>query len=52
MLLVVGCFRDAIPAIVIVGTILEPLAKSAGMDLIQFAMFGIISLAFGLVTLS
>ncbi len=48
--LVVGCFLDAIPAIIIVGTILEPLAKSVGMDPIHFAMIGIVSLAFGLVT--
>ena len=48
--LVVGCFLDAIPAIVIVGTLLEPLAKSVGMDPIHFAMVGIVSLAFGLVT--
>jgi tripartite ATP-independent transporter DctM subunit len=43
--LVVGCFLDAI-----VGTILQPLAKAAAMDPIHFAMIGIISLAFGLVT--
>jgi tripartite ATP-independent transporter DctM subunit len=48
--LVVGCFLDAIPAIVIVGTVLEPLAKSVGIDPIHFAMIGIVSLAFGLVT--
>ena len=48
--LVVGCFLDAIPAIIIVGTILEPLAKSVGMDPIHFAIIGIVSLAFGLVT--
>jgi len=48
--LVVGAFLDAIPAIVIVGTVLEPLAKSAGLDPIHFAMIGIVSLAFGLVT--
>jgi tripartite ATP-independent transporter DctM subunit len=48
--LVVGAFLDAIPAIVIVGTVLEPLAKSVGMDPIHFAMVGIVSLAFGLVT--
>ncbi len=48
--LIVGCFLDAIPAIIIVGTILEPLAKSVGMDPIHFAMIGIVSLAFGLVT--
>jgi len=48
--LVVGCFLDAIPAIIIVGTILEPLAKAVHMDPVHFAMIGIISLAFGLVT--
>src|SRR5687767_12561570 len=48
--LVVGCFLDAIPAIVIVGTVLEPLARSVGLDPIHFAMIGIVSLAFGLVT--
>jgi tripartite ATP-independent transporter DctM subunit len=48
--LIVGCFLDAIPAIVIVGTVLEPLAKSVGLDPIHFAMIGIVSLAFGLVT--
>ena len=48
--LVVGCFLDAIPAIIIVGTILEPLARQVGMDPVHFAMVGIISLAFGLVT--
>ena len=48
--LVVGCFLDAIPAIIIVGTILEPLTKAVHMDPVQFAMIGIVSLAFGLVT--
>ncbi len=48
--LVVGCFLDAIPAIIIVGTILQPLAQAVSMDPVQFAMIGIVSLAFGLVT--
>jgi TRAP-type C4-dicarboxylate transport system permease large subunit len=48
--LVVGCFLDAIPAIIIVGTILQPLAQSAGLDPVHFAIIGIVSLAFGLVT--
>ena len=48
--LIVGCFLDAIPAIIIVGTTLEPLARSANMDPVQFAIVGIVSLAFGLVT--
>ncbi|HVL56149.1 MAG TPA: TRAP transporter large permease [Burkholderiaceae bacterium] len=48
--LVVGCFLDAIPAIIIVGTILQPLAQAVGMDPVHFAIVGIVSLAFGLVT--
>ena len=48
--LVVGCFLDAIPAIIIVATILEPLSKAVAMDPVHFAMIGIVSLAFGLVT--
>lgn len=48
--LVVGCFLDAIPAIIIVGTILQPLVTAVGMDPVHFAMIGIVSLAFGLVT--
>ncbi len=48
--LVVGCFLDAIPAIIIVGTILEPMTALVGMDPVHFAMIGIVSLAFGLVT--
>ena len=48
--LVVGCFLDAIPAIIIVGTILEPLTRAVHMDPVHFAMIGIVSLAFGLVT--
>jgi tripartite ATP-independent transporter DctM subunit len=48
--LVVGCFLDAIPAIIIVGTILQPLAASVNMHPIHFAIIGIVSLAFGLVT--
>lgn len=48
--LVVGCFLDAIPAIIIVGTILQPLAESVNMHPIHFALIGIVALAFGLVT--
>ena len=50
MFLVVGCFLDAIPAIIIVGTTLQPLAASVGMHPVQFAIIGIVALAFGLVT--
>jgi tripartite ATP-independent transporter DctM subunit len=48
--LVVGCFLDAIPAIIILGTTLQPLAESVQMHPVQFAIIGILSLAFGLVT--
>jgi tripartite ATP-independent transporter DctM subunit len=48
--LVVGCFLDAIPAIVIVGTVLQPLAQSVNLDPVQFAIISIVALAFGLVT--
>jgi len=48
--LVVGCFLDAIPAIIIVGTTLQPLAESVHMHPVSFAIIGIVALAFGLVT--
>jgi TRAP-type C4-dicarboxylate transport system permease large subunit len=48
--LIVGCFLDAIPAIIIVGTTLQPLAESVGMHPVHFAIVGIVSLAFGLIT--
>ena len=48
--LVIGMFIDAIPAIIILGTILLPLAESVGMHPIHFAIIGVMSLAFGLVT--
>lgn len=48
--LFIGMFIDAIPAIIILGTVLWPLAEFAGMNPIHFAIIGVISLAFGLVT--
>lgn len=48
--LVVGCFLDAIPAIIIVGTVLQPVAQAVGLHPVSFAIIGIVSLAFGLVT--
>jgi tripartite ATP-independent transporter DctM subunit len=48
--LVVGCFLDAIPAIIIVGTTLLPLSQSVGMHPVSFAIISIVALAFGLVT--
>lgn len=48
--LIVGMFIDAIPAIIIMGTVLLPVTQQVGMHPIQFAIIGIVSLAFGLVT--
>jgi TRAP-type C4-dicarboxylate transport system permease large subunit len=48
--LFIGCFIDAVPAIVIVGPILAPVADAVGMHPVHFAIIGVISLAFGLVT--
>ncbi len=45
-----GLFIDAIPTIIILGSVLMPVAAAAGIDPIAFAIIGIISLAFGLVT--
>ena len=45
-----GLFIDAIPTIIILGTVLLPVAKSAEIHPVVFAIIGIVSLAFGLVT--
>ena len=45
-----GLFIDAIPTIIILGTVLLPVATAAEIHPIVFAIIGIISLAFGLVT--
>ncbi|SNS99923.1 TRAP transporter large permease [Tropicimonas sediminicola] len=45
-----GLFIDAIPTIIILGTVLYPVASAAEIHPIAFAMIGIVSLAFGLVT--
>jgi tripartite ATP-independent transporter DctM subunit len=48
--LLIGMFIDAIPAIIILGTVLLPLAQYAGIHDIHFAIIGVVSLAFGLVS--
>ena len=45
-----GLFIDAIPTIIILGTVLLPVATAAEIHPIVFAIIGIVSLAFGLVT--
>jgi tripartite ATP-independent transporter DctM subunit len=48
--LLIGMFIDAIPAIIILGTVLYPVIQAVGMHPIHFAIIGVMSLAFGLVT--
>jgi tripartite ATP-independent transporter DctM subunit len=48
--LIVGMFIDAIPAIIILGTVLFPMATAAGIHPVHFGIIGVVSLAFGLVT--
>lgn len=48
--LFIGCFIDAVPAIIIIAPLLAPLAQSVGMHPVHFGIIGVIALAFGLVT--
>lgn len=48
--LIVGMFIDAIPAIIILGTVLFPMATASGIHPVHFGIIGVVSLAFGLVT--
>lgn len=48
--LLIGMFIDAIPAIIILGTVLWPVAETAGYHPIHFAIIGVVALAFGLIT--
>ena len=48
--LIVGTFMDSVPAIVILGPLLAPIAEHVGIHPLHFAIVGVISLAFGLVT--
>ena len=48
--LLIGCFIDAVPAIIIVGPLLAEMAAEVGMHPIHFAIIGVVSLPFGLVT--
>jgi len=50
LFLLFGLFIDAIPTIIILGTVLFPVATAAEIHPVVFAIIGIVSLAFGLVT--
>jgi C4-dicarboxylate transporter DctM subunit len=50
MLLVIGCFLDTVPAIIVMAPILLPAIKAYGIDPIHFGVVMAVNLAFGLCT--
>ena len=50
ILLIVGCFLDPGAAIVLFAPLLLPVARTMGIDLLQFSMFVILTLTLGLIT--
>jgi C4-dicarboxylate transporter DctM subunit len=50
MLLVAGCFIDAVPALLILAPILVPAAITFNIDLIHFGVVMVVTLCIGLVT--
>ena len=48
--LIIGTFMDAVPAIVVLGPLLKPLAEHVGIHPLHFGIVGVMALAFGLVT--
>jgi len=50
LLLIVGCFMDTPPAIMILSPILLPIAKSFGIDPVHFGIIMVVNLAIGFIT--
>jgi TRAP-type C4-dicarboxylate transport system permease large subunit len=50
LLLAVGCFLEPGAAIVLFVPLLLPVARTMGIDLLQFSMFVILTLTLGLIT--
>ena len=50
MLLIVGCFMDQTPAILILAPILLPVATSLGVDPVHFGIIMVANLAIGFIT--
>lgn len=50
ILIVLGCFMDGLSMIVLTGSILLPIAQSAGIDLLWFGIFIVILVEIGLIT--
>ena len=50
LLLIVGCFMDTTPAMLILAPILMPIATSLGVDIIHFGIIMVVNLAIGFIT--
>jgi TRAP transporter, DctM subunit len=50
LLLIVGCFMDTTPAIIVLSPILLPVAVSVGLDPIHFGIIMVVNLAIGFIT--
>lgn len=50
LLLIVGCFMDTTPAMMVLSPILLPIALSIGMDPIHFGIIMVVNLAIGFIT--
>ena len=50
LLLIVGCFMDTTPAILVLAPILLPVAKAIGLDPIHFGLIMVVNLAIGFIT--
>ena len=50
LLLIVGCFMDTTPAMMVLSPILLPIALSIGMNPIHFGVIMVVNLAIGFIT--
>ena len=50
LLLIVGCFMDTTPAILVLAPILMPIAKTIGLDPVHFGLIMVVNLAIGFTT--
>lgn len=50
LLLIVGCFMDTTPAIIVLSPILLPVALSIGLDPVHFGLIMVVNLAIGFIT--
>lgn len=50
LLLIVGCFMDTTPAILVLAPILMPVALSVGVDPVHFGIIMVVNLAIGFIT--